>query len=57
MHWRLLREHAESTTMAGIEPISGRVDRTSAAKTIESGLIPGRAKPKTMQIGIHSFPA
>ena len=57
MNWRWLREHAESTTMAGTEPISGQVDRASAAKTIESGLIPGRVKPKTTQIGIYRFPA
>ena len=24
---------------------------------VDSGSIPGRAKPKTIEIGIHSFPA
>ena len=39
------------------EPISGRVDRASATKAVDSGSIPGRVKPKTIKIGIHSFPA
>ena len=30
---------------------------TSATETVESGLIPGRVKPKTLKIGIHTFPA
>ena len=38
-------------------PISGRVDRASATETVDSGSIPGRVKPKTIKIGIHSFPA
>ena len=38
-------------------PISGRVDRASATGTVDSGSIPGRVKPKTIKIGIHSFPA
>ena len=38
-----------------MELISGRVDRVSAAKTIEFGSIPGRVKPKTIAIRIHSF--
>ena len=38
-------------------PISGRVDRASAAETVDLSLIPGRVKPKTIKIGIHSFPA
>ena len=38
-------------------PISGRVDRASATEAVDSGLIPGRVKPKTIKIGIHSFPA
>ena len=40
-----------------IQPISGRVDRASATETVDSGSIPGRVKPKTIQIGIHSFSA
>ena len=39
------------------EPISGRVDRASATEAVDSGSIPGRVKPKTIKIGIHSFPA
>ena len=35
----------------------GRVDRASATEAVDSGLIPGRVKPKTIKIGIHSFPA
>ena len=40
-----------------IKPISGRVDRASATEAIDSGSIPGQVKPKTIKIGIHSFPA
>ena len=39
------------------EPNSDRVDRASATETVDSGSIPGRMKPKTIKIGIHSFPA
>ena len=40
------------------KPISGRVDRASATKAVvDSGSISGRAKPKTIKIGIHRFPA
>ena len=35
----------------------GRVNRASASKTVDSGSIPGRVKPKTRKIGIRSFPA
>ena len=38
-------------------PISGRVDRASATEAVDSGSIPGRVKPKTIRISIHSFPA
>ena len=38
-------------------PISGRVDRASATEAVDLGSIPGRVKPKTIKIGIHSFPA
>ena len=38
------------------ESISGRVDRASATEAVDSGLIPGRVKSKTIKIGIHSFP-
>ena len=39
------------------QPISGRVDRAYAAETVDLGSVPGRVKPKTIKIGIHSFPA
>ena len=39
------------------KPISGRVDRASATEAVDSGSIPGRVIPKTIKIGIHSFPA
>ena len=39
------------------KPISGRVDRASATEAVDTGSIPGRVKPKTIKIGIHSFPA
>ena len=37
--------------------VIGRVDRASTTETIDSGSIPGGVKPKTIKIGIHSFPA
>ena len=37
--------------------IRGRVDRASATEAVDSGSIPGWVKPKTIKIGIHSFPA
>ena len=40
-----------------IQPISGRVDRASATEAVDMGSIPSRVKPKTIKIGIHSFPA
>ena len=39
------------------KPISGRMDRASATETDNLGSIPGRVKPKTIKLGIHSFPA
>ena len=39
------------------KPISGRVDRASATEAVDLASIPGRVKPKTRKIGIHSFPA
>ena len=42
---------------ASDKPISGRVDRASATEAVDSGSIPGRVIPKTIKIGIHSFPA
>ena len=33
------------------------MDRASAPEAVDSGSIPGRVKPKTIKIGIHSFPA
>ena len=47
----------KATSNALILPISGRVDRASATEAVDTGSIPGRVKPKTMKIGIHSFPA
>ena len=37
--------------------ISARVHRGSATGAVDSGSIPGWAKPKTIQVGIHSFRA
>ena len=34
-----------------------RVDRASATEAVDTDSIPGRVKPKTIKIGIHSFPA
>ena len=36
---------------------SSQADGASAAKTIDSGLIPDRVQPKTVKIGIHCFPS
>ena len=36
-------------------PISDRMDIASATETVDSVSIPGRVKPKTKKIGIHSF--
>ena len=33
------------------------MDGTSANESADLGSIPGRVKPKTIKIGIHSFPA
>ena len=46
-----------SCLLALEQPISGRVDRASATEAVDTGSIPGRVKPKTIKIGIHSFPA
>ena len=37
------------------DTISGPMDRASTTKTIDLSLIPGRVKPKTIKIGIHSL--
>ena len=33
------------------------MNKASAIKMVDSGLIPGLVKPKTVKIGINSFPA
>ena len=40
-----------------VKPIDGQVERASTTKTKELGSILGRLKPKTVKLGIHSFPA
>ena len=47
----------ERWILAELKPISGRADRASATEEVDLGSIPGRVKPKTRKIGIHSFPA
>ena len=37
--------------------VGGQVDRASATDAVDSGSIPGWVEPKTIKIGIHSFPA
>ena len=57
---RILRQEIASLKVLPIitvKPISGRVDRASATEAVDSGSTPGRVKPKTIKIGIHSFPA
>ena len=34
--------------------ISGRVDRASSTKTVDSGSIAARVKPKIIKVGIHT---
>ena len=41
----------------GGKPISGRVDRAFVSEMVGLGSIPGRVKPKTIKVGIDSFPA
>ena len=55
--WGQLKRTSYHYRQSGNEPISGRVDRESATEAVASGSIPGRVKPKTIKIGIHSFPA
>ena len=38
-------------------PTNGRLDRASATEAVDRGSTPGRVNPKTIKIGIHSFPA
>ena len=40
-----------------LENYSDRVDRGSAAETVDSGLTPDRVKPNTVKIDIDNFPA
>ena len=37
--------------------MGGLMDRTTVAEMVDMGSIPGRAKSKTIKIGIHSFTA
>ena len=34
---------------------NGQVDRASVTEMVDSGLIPGWVKPKTIKLGIYSF--
>ena len=40
-----------------MQPISGRVDRASAAQAVDTGSISGWVKLKTIKTGIYGFPA
>ena len=40
-----------------IKPLSGRVDRATVTKTVDSSSVPGRVKPKIIKIGVHSLSA
>ena len=53
----LLLNGRASEARTRYKPISGRVDRAYATEAVDTGSIPGRVKPKTIKIGIHSFPA
>ena len=54
---RLLLKRMILITYNRFITISGRVDRASSTEAVDTGSIPGRVKPKTIKIGIHSFPA
>ena len=45
----------EDKQIKAFEPTNGRVNRASATETEGLGSIPGRVKPNTIKIGIHSF--
>ena len=51
------RSSAEAPQQNAYNYISGRVDKACATEVVDSGSIPGRVMPKTIKIGIHSFPA
>ena len=38
-------------------PISARVDKAFGTETVNSGSIPGRVIPKTLEVNSYSFPA
>ena len=38
-----------------IKPIIGQVDKVSVTEMVDLDLSPGRVKPKTITIGIHSL--
>ena len=47
----------DNRSVVNRKPISGRLDRASTTDSVDPGSIRGRVKPKTIKIGIHSFPA
>ena len=60
--WKLTKTRMNSQNFntklsQNFTPISGLVDRASAAGTVDLGSTPGRVKPKSIKHGIHSLPA
>ena len=51
------KQNNNNVRIKQLKPISNRVDRASATEVVDWGSIPGRVEPKTIKIGIHSFPA
>ena len=49
------QDFAEIQRSIGSLEIPKRADIEDATEIVDSGSIPGRAKPKTIKIGIHSF--
>ena len=44
------------TTLNFSKPTSDRVDKASATETVNTGSIPGRAKPKIRKVGFFIYP-
>ena len=57
IHFICLRFSSFLNRFFTFKPISGQVDKASPTEAVDSGLIPSRVKPKTIKIGVHSFPA
>ena len=55
--WTIFNDTVKEKTIQQLKQTSGRVDKEYATETVNSGSIPSRVKPKTLKIGIHSYPS